>query len=146
MATCSEINNEFYNHLGDGWETARDHPVALLRAENKLRIPWIIETIEKRFSGKITALDVGCGAGFLTNALAKKGHQVTGIDLSENSLAIAKNGDATASVDYRCANAYTLPFDSLPRRARDLRHLQMVSQSIHTLPDQLDSTFPTNLL
>jgi 2-polyprenyl-6-hydroxyphenyl methylase/3-demethylubiquinone-9 3-methyltransferase len=35
---------------------------------------------------------------------------VSGIDLSENSLAIAKENDLTKKVDYRLANAYSLPY------------------------------------
>jgi 2-polyprenyl-6-hydroxyphenyl methylase/3-demethylubiquinone-9 3-methyltransferase len=55
-------------------------------------------------------LDIGCGAGLLTNALAKAGHTVSGIDLSESSLEIAKKYDQTKKVRYLTANAYSLPF------------------------------------
>jgi 2-polyprenyl-6-hydroxyphenyl methylase / 3-demethylubiquinone-9 3-methyltransferase len=104
------INNEFYDHLDEGWYTACNHPVALLRAENKLRTPWIIDAVSEHFPTKISVLDIGCGAGILTNALAIEGHQATGIDLSENSLAIAKKFDATGKVLYKRASAYSLPF------------------------------------
>lgn len=96
--------------MQEGWYTASDHPIALLRAENRLRIPWILQEIGFRFSQKIRALDIGCGAGFLTNALAQEGHRVSGIDLSENSLTVARKFDRTKTVDYRHANAYSLPF------------------------------------
>jgi 2-polyprenyl-6-hydroxyphenyl methylase/3-demethylubiquinone-9 3-methyltransferase len=103
------INNEFYDTLGSGWLKGCDHPVALLRAENKIRIPWVRREIAKRFDGPISLLDIGCGAGLLTNALAKE-HRVTGIDLSEGSLEVARSSDETKTVDYRIANAYDLPF------------------------------------
>jgi len=104
------INNEFYDDLGDRWYTATDHPVALLRAENKFRTPWIERAIRKRFPDPISLIDIGCGAGLLANELAKKGDRVHGIDLSLSSLDIAKKNDATGTVDYRLANGYALPF------------------------------------
>lgn len=100
------INNGFYEELGDKWLTAYDHPIALLRAENAVRIPWIIETIGKNQ----TVLDIGCGAGLLTNALSKVGHRVFGIDLSQTSLEVARMTDLTQKVNYQMANAYSLPY------------------------------------
>lgn len=102
------INNEFYNTLNEDWYTATDHPIALLRAENAVRIPWIIQEIQKSQSKDV--LDIGCGGGFLTNALSAKGYTVTGIDLSESSLEIAKKHDSTKRVQYLKADAYALPF------------------------------------
>ncbi len=111
-----KINNELYNDLGERWYTAHDDPVALLRAESRLRNPWVIEKIRAHFANSITnpanlsILDVGCGAGFLSNALAKEKFQVTGADISASSLATAKNHDITKTVNYVEADAYTLPF------------------------------------
>lgn len=104
------INNDFYETLCEDWYAAYDHPVALLRAENQIRTPWILAEIEKHFQKPVRLLDIGCGAGLLTNAAAKKGHEVTGIDLSANSLSVAKQHDTTQSVHYECANALDLPF------------------------------------
>lgn len=106
------INNDFYESLHEGWYEADDHPIALLRAENGIRIPWIQQEIAKRFNGPIKVLDVGCGAGFLTNALALQGHEVVGIDLSGSSLDVAKKHDTTNTVKYLEADAYALPFPS----------------------------------
>ncbi|MBU6382935.1 MAG: bifunctional 2-polyprenyl-6-hydroxyphenol methylase/3-demethylubiquinol 3-O-methyltransferase UbiG [Verrucomicrobia bacterium] len=100
------INNDFYDDLEERWYTACDHPIALLRAENAVRVPWIIGQIGE---GK-EVLDIGCGAGILTNALAQAGHTVHGIDLSEKSLEVAKKRDTTHSVRYTLANAYSLPY------------------------------------
>jgi len=103
------INNTFYDQLGDEWLGRSDHPIALLRAENKVRIPWICDEIKKEFS-LADVLDIGCGGGLLTNALALEGHRVTGVDLSQSSLDVAKKSDTTASVRYLNANGYSLPF------------------------------------
>jgi 2-polyprenyl-6-hydroxyphenyl methylase / 3-demethylubiquinone-9 3-methyltransferase len=105
------VNNDFYDHLGNQWYEASDHPVALLRAENRARIPWIVKKITDAYCNKKCAiLDIGCGGGFLTNALASLGHHVAGIDLSQESLEIARLKDETRTVQYCQGNGYALPF------------------------------------
>ena len=102
----NKINNSFYNELGRGWVDDAAHPVALLRAENRLRNPWIASKLPVR----CRILDMGCGAGFLTNELVLLGHQVHGIDLSEQSLEIARQTDGSNKVQYSVADAAALPF------------------------------------
>ena len=104
------INNAFYDELHEMWNESTDHPIALLRAENNLRNPWIQQVLSKVFPHPCKVLDIGCGGGYLTNSLAKKGHIVSGIDLSEQSLEIAKSQDTSHSVDYQRASAYELPY------------------------------------
>jgi 2-polyprenyl-6-hydroxyphenyl methylase/3-demethylubiquinone-9 3-methyltransferase len=106
------VNNEIYEHYGDRWYTAYDDPIALLRAESKVKAPWIIDQIKSHFADTkpIKILDVGCGAGFLSNELAKQGFTVTGVDLSGDSLKVAQKYDQTKSVHYQVADAYQLPF------------------------------------
>lgn len=107
QAGSQTINNAFYEDLGDLWYTAFNHPVALLRAENAVRIPWILSEIG---TSPRSVLDIGCGAGLLTNALSSVGHETTGIDLSTSSLETARRHDKTQKVHYLEANAYSLPF------------------------------------
>lgn len=54
-------------------------------------------------------LDVACGTGDMAVELLKRGCSVTGIDLSEEMLAIARR--KTASANFQLANAEALPFD-----------------------------------
>lgn len=113
MGSHHSINNAFYDSLGEAWYDAQNHPVALLRAENQLRAPWMLQEINKRCGPTPQMiLDVGCGAGFLANALAGGGHLVTGVDLSLESLRVATTCDSTRSVRYVQANAYHMPFSS----------------------------------
>lgn len=112
METKSEINNEIYNILGERWYIAYDNPVALLRQESKIKIPWVLNKIEKQHSKNqhLKILDVGCGAGFLSNRLAQESFEVHGIDLSEESLHVAQKYDSTEKVHYQKADAYNLPY------------------------------------
>lgn len=107
----TEVNNDYYHHLGEDWLFAQDDPVALLRAESKLKNPWVAKTITEQLGeGPKKILDIGCGAGFLSNSLGEAGHEVFGIDMSEESLKVARKYDSTKKINYQFANAYSLPF------------------------------------
>jgi 2-polyprenyl-6-hydroxyphenyl methylase / 3-demethylubiquinone-9 3-methyltransferase len=104
------VNREIYDRLGARWYTAQDDPIALLRAESRARNPWIVREIRRAFpSGVVRILDVGCGAGFLANELARHGLAVTGLDASASSLAVARRYDGTGTVRYELGDAYELP-------------------------------------
>ena len=53
---------------------------------NPLRLEWI--HARAALNGK-KVIDVGCGGGILAESMAKKGAQVTGIDLSQKALNVA---------------------------------------------------------
>ncbi len=111
MPVHTTINNDLYDDLGELWYTANDDPVALLRAEARAHGPWIRDQIRLRCDlPRPRVLDVGCGGGFNSNYLAEHSFAVTGVDLSEQSLAIAARHDSTESVHYLRADAYELPF------------------------------------
>ena len=54
---------------------------------NPLRLNWIDGLVPLR--GK-TVLDVGCGGGILSDSMARRGAEVTGIDLSTKALRVAQ--------------------------------------------------------
>ena len=58
-----------------------------LHAINPLRLNYIDQQV--KLSGK-RVLDVGCGGGILSESMAQKGAFVTGIDLGEKALNVAK--------------------------------------------------------
>ena len=74
---------------------------------NPLRLDWIDKQIQLR--GK-KVLDVGCGGGLLSEGMAGRGADVTGIDLSEKPLSVAKLHllESGQKVDYRKVSAEQL--------------------------------------
>jgi len=66
---------------------------------NPLRLAWIDE--KAGLSGK-RVLDVGCGGGILAEAMARRGAQVKGIDLSDRALKVAELHllESKLAVDY----------------------------------------------
>lgn len=67
---------------------------------NPLRLDWIERNAG--LAGK-RVLDVGCGGGLLSEGMATRGAQVTGIDLSEKPLGVARLHllESGQQVDYR---------------------------------------------
>lgn len=67
---------------------------------NPLRFSWIAERVALRGS---RALDVGCGGGLLSEALARAGARVTGIDMGNAVLDVARLHllESGLQVDYR---------------------------------------------
>jgi len=63
---------------------------------NPLRANWIDERAP--VSGK-SVVDVGCGGGLLSEALAHRGANVTGIDMGEAPLAVARLHQLESGVD-----------------------------------------------
>lgn len=74
---------------------------------NPLRLDWIDSHVG--LAGK-RILDVGCGGGLLSEGMALRGADVTGIDLSDKPLAIAKLHllESGQKVDYRKISVETL--------------------------------------
>lgn len=74
---------------------------------NPLRLDWIRGFADLE---GCRALDVGCGGGILTEALAGCGARVTGIDMAEAPLAVARLHavESGAEVDYRQTTAEEL--------------------------------------
>ena len=71
---------------------------------NPLRLDWIASAAA--IEGK-TVLDIGCGGGILSESMALRGADVTGIDLSEKALAVARLHllESRGKVDYQLVSA-----------------------------------------
>ncbi|MDH5584155.1 MAG: bifunctional 2-polyprenyl-6-hydroxyphenol methylase/3-demethylubiquinol 3-O-methyltransferase UbiG, partial [Gammaproteobacteria bacterium] len=71
---------------------------------NPLRLDWIRQHVS--LSGS-KVIDIGCGGGILAESMAAAEAIVTGIDMAEGPLAVAKlhQHESAAKVDYRHATA-----------------------------------------
>ncbi len=63
---------------------------------------WILSQNENQ---NLNILDLGCGPGLYTQLFAQKGHKVTGIDISENSIGYAKKQAEAKHLDINYINA-----------------------------------------
>jgi 2-polyprenyl-6-hydroxyphenyl methylase/3-demethylubiquinone-9 3-methyltransferase len=83
-------------------------PFVGLHQLNGIRMDYF-RRVFGRFAGK-RVLDVGCGGGILSEALAREGAAVTGVDPSEKSIAVARAHAAQAglAIDYRVASGEDL--------------------------------------
>jgi len=82
--------------------------MAPLHVINPVRARYI-EQAAGALAGK-AAVDIGCGGGLLSEALAARGATVTGVDLAEDVLAAARSHLKVSrlKVDYRAVAAETL--------------------------------------
>ncbi len=78
---------------------------------NPLRVNWIDERAP--LAGK-KVLDVGCGGGILSEAMALRGATVTGIDMGETPLAVARlhQLESGVQVDYRQITAEAMALEA----------------------------------
>jgi 2-polyprenyl-6-hydroxyphenyl methylase/3-demethylubiquinone-9 3-methyltransferase len=88
------------------WDT--DGEMAALHVINGPRVRYIDQRIGGLRGKRV--LDVGCGAGILTEALAKAGAIATGIDLAEVAIKAAQSHAAESglTIDYRVIAAEAL--------------------------------------
>jgi 2-polyprenyl-6-hydroxyphenyl methylase / 3-demethylubiquinone-9 3-methyltransferase len=100
----SELNK--FAELAHKWwdKTSEFKP---LHDINPLRLNYIDKAVS--LSGK-TALDVGCGGGILSESMAILGAKVTGIDLGEKALKVAKlhSLESGVAVDYQLVSVEEL--------------------------------------
>jgi len=90
------------------WDPSGDFRT--LHEINPLRLDWI-----RRQAGLdgLRVVDVGCGGGILAESMARVGASVTGIDMAESPLAVARLhlAESGVDVDYRRMTAEQLAAD-----------------------------------
>ena len=79
MDTQQEITK--FNNLAEKWWDTSG-PMAPLHGLNSLRVPFIHETLNSPSTNRpiMDVLDVGCGAGILSESMASLGYQVVATD------------------------------------------------------------------
>jgi tRNA (mo5U34)-methyltransferase len=97
-AEIAALGPWFHNlHLPDGRQTAPDHPLGDFPS-----FKW--KQIEHAIPSDLTgwrALDIGCNAGHYTFALARRGAEVTGLEVDEHYLAQARWASVKFGLDDR---------------------------------------------
>ena len=100
----------FFGRLAADWWNPRGSS-AMLHRINPLRLRYIRDAALARFGrdgddrralAGLSALDVGCGAGLVTEPLARMGAATTGIDAAPDNVAVARLHGAGLAIDYRC--------------------------------------------
>ena len=95
----SQAELDKFDELAQRWWDP-DGPQKALHALNPPRLGYVAERVPLRDAA---VLDVGCGGGLLSEALAQAGAKVTAIDLAPNLLKVARlHGlESGIKVDYR---------------------------------------------
>ena len=111
------INNQMYSELADQWWDENGQLHLLKAMVNPWRVPYFTTALRGAFGSDLShvrLLDVGCGGGVLAEEFARLGCKVTGIDISSESIAVARahaQGEGL-SIDYRVDDAFPLAFGS----------------------------------
>ncbi len=99
LNNADDLELQKFGDLAHKWwdKTSEFKP---LHEINPLRLNWIDDSVQLK--GK-RVLDVGCGGGILSESMYFKGAEVTGIDLGEKALKVAKlhQLESGAKVDYQ---------------------------------------------
>ena len=106
----SQVELDKFDDLAQRWWDPRG-PQKALHALNPARLGYVAERVQLRDAA---VLDVGCGGGLLSEALAQAGAKVTAIDLAPNLLKVARlHGlESGIKVDYR-----EMPVEALAEQA-----------------------------
>lgn len=104
----AHVNNEYYTEAARGSD-AYFREIEQRRYRTHYHLPELFDSLDGR--GR-RLLEVGCGIGVDSIQLAKRGFQVTAVDLTENALEIAAEFAAQRGVDidFRLGNAELLDF------------------------------------
>ena len=104
---ANEVEIARYNALAELWWDEHG-PMWPLHKLNHLRVPFVLSAIRDTFGfgqsteehlAGLTVLDIGCGAGLLSEAMAKKGATVTGVDAAEKNINIAREHANSGGLD-----------------------------------------------
>ena len=134
------INNSFkkdYSLLYD---------VIYSKKNYKAEINFISKIIKKFHSPNVNILDIGCGTGEHTLELLKKGYRVTGIDLSNEMLKIAKKklllnnlfSNNLFNLDAYNVNKLDIKFNVVLMMFNVIGYFEDISLFFHKLKDCLE--------
>jgi ubiquinone/menaquinone biosynthesis C-methylase UbiE len=111
---------EYWDGRGRFYDSVPGHG-----SKEKEKRAWLMEFKNVFGENRKNVLDVGTGTGFLSLLLADFGHEVTGIDMSEGMLSVAKEKaqDMGLKIHFERGDAENLPFDDQTFDGVVCRHL-----------------------
>lgn len=92
--------NKFSQPVSVWWDPEGDFKT--LHDINPLRLEYIARRCSLQQS---KVLDVGCGGGILSEALATQARHVTGIDMNETAIEAARVHNSYANLEYACTGS-----------------------------------------
>lgn len=104
----AHVNNEYYTDAARGSDAYFDE-IERRRYETHYHLPELFDSL---YGQGRKLLEIGCGIGVDSIQLARRGFDVTAVDLTDNAVEIAKvhAGRRKVSVDFRLGNAEGLDF------------------------------------
>jgi 2-polyprenyl-6-hydroxyphenyl methylase / 3-demethylubiquinone-9 3-methyltransferase len=141
-ATISPSEAAHFGALAADWWNPKGSS-AMLHKLNPVRLGYIRAQINLHFGvdakglkplAEMAALDVGCGAGLLTEPLARMGAAVTGVDAAPENIAVARAHAAGQglTIDYRACEVADLDIHVRSSRAKSRDVAPGVSTSLDT--------------
>ncbi len=114
LDTTIDINEaqKFVKMANEWWR--EDGDFSALHALSPIRMRYITQHIQHHLGVGVPPfriLDIGCGGGLVAVPLARLGHNVVGIDMVEESIAVARTyaqQSGITGVDYRCCSVEKL--------------------------------------
>lgn len=100
-------------HISKFLLEAHINPEIGVASRTSVNINKTVDMIDKLIQPRSEILDLGCGPGLYAERLSKKGHKVTGIDLSKNSIeyAIKQCDKSQSDIEYINDNYLNLDFE-----------------------------------
>jgi 2-polyprenyl-6-hydroxyphenyl methylase/3-demethylubiquinone-9 3-methyltransferase len=111
------INNRIYEEFAQTWWDENEFLHLLKVMVNPWRVPYFKDALFKHYGQKLSQvhlLDIGCGGGVLTEEFASLGCNVTGIDISPASIAVAQAHAVLSdlSIHYQVGSGIDLHFEA----------------------------------
>ncbi|CAG1015491.1 2-polyprenyl-6-hydroxyphenyl methylase / 3-demethylubiquinone-9 3-methyltransferase [Anaerolineales bacterium] len=111
------VNNEIYSQQAGGWWDENHFLYLLKTGMNPARFGYFHNALTRQLERQpqgLSALDVGCGGGILSEEFAKVGCRVTGLDPSAPSLETARSHAEMQglTIDYRQGSGEEMPFEA----------------------------------
>ncbi len=109
VAAFNRLAETWWDDSGPMWPLHRLNALRRDYLAERLRSFWP-ELPADRPLKDVETLDIGCGAGLLSESMARFGARVHGVDVAERNIAIARQhaGNRNLDIEYQCTTAESL--------------------------------------